>query len=250
MVKWVQKLKQLYNNNLKCPNRCQFDEEFYKLLQVLYSFGFYQPKPSKTRVVLGIVMFMLMMITYLAGATKDAVTGNLNQTLINVTYFCFIGAVATQILSFACNQKKFIGMIKELHLLHKRADDESIENLSTKCGLIVQIYEWFVAVLVVAATVLQLGGLGVFRLIMPSIYDLFAFGLFYPILLTVNFIHVALLGLIFVVTDLMPVICMLRIEQNLKFLLNDLRTCTNTGLFRSSQREINRCAEYHAEIIK
>jgi hypothetical protein len=243
MVKLVQKLKQLYNKYLKCPNRCQFDEEFYKLLQILYLLGFYQPNPSKTGVVLKIVMFAFMIITYLAGAIKDAVTGNLNQALINVIAFCFVGAVAIQIISFACNQKKFIGIIKELHLLHKRADDESIEKLSKKCNSTVKVYKCFVTVIIVAIIVLHLVGLRVFRLFMPSIYDLLAFGSFYSILLTVNSIHAELLSITFVVTDLMPIICMLRIEQNMKFLLNDLRTCTST-------KEINRCAEYHAEIIK
>jgi 7tm Odorant receptor len=252
--KIVEKLKSFYQKYLKCRNEHRLDKDFHALLQILYWFGFYQPSPTKTRIAYGVVMFVFLFMTYVMGALNETATtwqeGNLNQALINVMGFCFAASLATLVLSFVQNQKGFIDMIRELNGMHEYDHEESVDVLRKKNVIMVKIYKTFMIVMASALIGLHFIGLKAFRLFMPSIYDLLATGLFYEILLTVNSTHLYVAALVTVACDLLPILCIIRAEYNVKFLCHDLRHCTDSGLIRVSQRNVDACAKYHAAIIE
>jgi hypothetical protein len=250
----VEKLKCFYQKYLKCPNTERLDVDFHAILQIFYWFGFYQTSPTKKRIAYGVLMFVFLFVTYLMGALNSAVTlwqeGDLNQALINVMAFCLVAALSTLVLSLVSNQKGFIDMIRELNGMHEYDHEEEVDALRKQNLKLVKIYRAFVTVLTVAAIGLHFIGLKLFRLIMPSIYDLLATGLFNEILLAVNSTHAYLLVLVTVACDLLPILCIIRAEFNVKFLCHDLQHCTDSGQVRVSQRNIDACAKYHAAIIE
>jgi 7tm Odorant receptor len=199
-------------------------------------------------------MFGFLLVTYLMGVFNDAATsfqdGNMNQALINIMGFCIVVSAATLILSFMSNNTKFVDMIRELNGMHEYDHEESVDILRKNCLKMFKIYRFFIIIVGSVAILLHLIGLKTFRLIIPSIYDLLANGLFYEILLTVNSIHVYLFALLFVACDLWPILSIIRAEYNVRFLCHDLRHCTNSGLVRLNQRNIDACAKYHAAIIE
>jgi 7tm Odorant receptor len=249
--KLIEKLKCFYQKYLKCPNTERLDAEFHAVLQMFYWFGFYQPSPTKTRTAYGVLMFGFLMVTYSVGALNAALQeDNLNNALMNVMAFCFASALSTLVLSFMSNKTKFVDMIRELNGMHEYYHEESVDILRKNCLKMVKIYRTFAIAMGSATIVAYFLGLKVFRLFIPSIYDLLANGLFYEILLTVNSIHEYLFGLIIGACDLMPILSIVRAEYNVKFLCHDLRHCTDSGLVRVSQRNIDDCAKYHSAIIE
>jgi hypothetical protein len=252
--KIVEKLKRFYQKYLKCPNTERLDADFHALLQIFYWFGFYQPSPTKTRIAYGAFMFGFIFVTILMGALNKAVTlweeGDLNLALINVMSFCFVGASSTLVLSFVSNQKGFIDMIRELNGMHEYDHEEAVDALRKKNLIMVKIYRTYMIVAGSAVIALRFVGLKAFRLFMPSIYDLLATGIFNEILLTLNATHVYIAVLVIIACDLLPILCIVRAEYNVKFLCHDLRHCTDSGLVRVSQRNIDACAKYHAAIIE
>jgi hypothetical protein len=252
--KVVEKLKSFYQKYLKCPNTEKLDADFHAILQIFYWFGFYQPSPTKTRIAYGVLMFVFILTTYLMGALNEAITagqeGDLNLALIDVMGFCFVISLATLVLSFVSKRKEFIDMIREFNGMHEYDHEEEVDALRKKNLKIVKIYTAFSLSIAPVATIAHLLGLKTFRLVMPSIYDLLATGMFYEILLTVNAINLFLLMLSFVACDLLLILSIIRAESNVKFLCHDLRHCTDSGIVRTSQRNIDACAKYHAAIIE
>jgi 7tm Odorant receptor len=249
--KLVEKLKCFYQKYLKCPNTHRLDKDFHAILQIFYWFGFYQPSPTKTRTAYGVLMFGFLIMTNLMGALNAALQeDDLNKALMNVMAFCFASALSTLVLSFMSNKTKFIDMIRELNGMHEYDHEESVDILRKNCLKMFKIHRTFAIAMCSATIVSYFLGLKTFRLIMPSIYDSLANGLFYEILLTVNSIHVYLFTLLFVACDLLPILSIVRAEYNVKFLCHDLRHCTDSGLVRVSQRNIDACAKYHAAIIE
>jgi 7tm Odorant receptor len=252
--KLVEKLNCFYQKYRKCPNTDRLDKDFHAILQIFYWFGFYQPSPTKTRIAYGVLMFGFIFVTYLMGALNDAATTlqdeDLNQALMNVIIFCVIASLTTLVLSFITNKTKFVDMIRELNWMHEYDHEETVDILRKNCLKMVKIYRFFIIIVGSIKNLLHLIGLKTFRLFMPSIYDLLENGLFYEILLTVNSIHVYLFALLFVACDLMPILSIIRAEYNVNFLCHDLRHCTDSGLVRVSQRNIDACAKYHAAIIE
>jgi hypothetical protein len=252
--KLVNKLKNFYQKYLKCPNEHCLDADFHAILQTFYWFGFYKPSPTKTRIGYGVLMFVFLFVTYLMGAANGAATAlhdvKLNLALINVMAFCIVSSVATLVLSLVSSQKRFIDMIRDLNGMHEYDHEEAVDVLRKKNLKMVKIYRTFMIAVVSAATGFHLLGLNLFRLFMPSIYDLLATGALYEILLTVNSIHMYSAILVAVACDLLPILSFIRTKYNVKFLCHDLRHCTDSGLVRDNQRNIDACAKYHAAIIE
>jgi hypothetical protein len=252
--KLVDKLKCFYRKHLKCPNTERFDTEFHAILQIFYWVGFYQPSPTKSRIGYGVFMFAFLIVLHLMGSLNGATTTwqecNLKQALMNIMAFCFVAPLSTLVLSFATNKTKFVDMIRELNGMHEYDHEESVDILRKNCLKMVKIYKAFAIALCTAITVAYFLELKTFRLIMPSIYDLLANGIFHEILLSVNLIHAYLLDILLVACDLLPILCYIRAEYNVKFLCHDLRHCTDSGLVRVNQRNIDACAKYHAAIIE
>lgn len=252
--KIVEKLKSFYKKFLKCPNTERLDKDFHALFQILYLYGFYLPNPSKIRACYGIFMYAFVLVTFLMGGYQGATTalqdGNMNQALLNVICFCYGAPLATLVLSIAKNQTKFVDMTKGLGKLHEFDQEETVEVLRKKNLKLTKIYIIFIKTLGTVGVVLPLMGYKTYRLFMPSIYDLLATGSFYELFLSLNSVHLYEFVLLLAVCDLYIIFCIIRVEYNIKFLCEELRNCTDSGLFRVSQRNIDACAKYHSTIIE
>lgn len=258
MVKIVKKLiemaEKVCSAALNCPNKNRFDPEFYGLLKILFSFGIYQPKPTKKRIAFGVLMILFLFVTFLMGCIKNALVGlheeNFNKAFINGACFCFVFPVLVLVVSFMRNRIKFIRMLRDLHTIHSFYEEGSMEVLSRKCLKIVKAYRAFMAILCFTLITFHALGLKVFRLIMPSIYDLLADGPFYYILVTVNSVHLLCLALVMTVCDLILILCIIRLKEKVKFLCHNLRNCTDSNLFHRNKRKLVRCVQYHATLIR
>lgn len=252
--KIVEKLKSFYKKYLKCPNTERLDKDFHALFQILYLYGFYLPNPSKLRACYGISMYAFLLVTFLMGGYQGATTalqdGNMNQTLLNVICFCYVAPVATLVLSIAKNKTKFVDMTKDLGRLHEFDQEETVEVLRRKNLKLTKIYIIFIKFLTTIVVLMPLMGYKTYRLFMPSIYDLLATGSFYELFMSINFVHVYALVLLLAACDLYIIFSIIRVEYNIKFLCEELRNCTDSGLIRVSQRNIDACAKYHSTIIE
>lgn len=256
---WKQ-LKQCYYNFFQCPNEDNFDEDFQKVLQTFYFFGFYRPKNIKERVFYGAFMFTVLLLTCIFGnlnyLVKTFIADEPNTIafssgfLLVLSLLSYLASFATQIILFACNQDRVIQMINEFHLMHEASDQGIIDDRKRKCLLMIRLYNLFLVVGGTTWVVFKVLGLSPYKLLMPAIYDELAVGYFsYGLLLLTNLIHLFCIIQIMVSCDLLHVICIIRAEANLKILCDKLRCCTNDTDLNKNERNLIGCMRYHCAII-
>jgi hypothetical protein len=218
IVRLCTRVNDFYRKHLKCPNEDNFDPEFQQLLQIMYFLGWYQPKPTKKRIVYGICTFFFLILVDFIGVLWNAVaaysSGNLIIALVNLAIGPFYINLVSQVFLFAFKSKKVISYIQDLHFMHDCDDEESIEVLRKNCSRIGNLYKFSMIVL---ASLIYFVGLKL------SISEELAIGPFYYFFILINFGRVYCLALVIISHDLLPIFCMMRLEENLNLLTNDLR---------------------------
>lgn len=252
-MKIVKALKQFYQLHLEFPNEEKFDGDFQQLLQIFYFFGFYQPTPSKKRVIYGALTFTILVLTTILGPINNAVkayyVGDMALVLASCLLISYMVSYAIQIALFSFNQKHIIGIIKEFHLMHEADGEKVIQKLGTKCMVMTKCYNLFLYVAGLSYVVFKFFGLNPYKLIIPAIYDEVAVGYFYYVLSCVNVAHIVCLMPILTACDLLHIICIVRIEAHLKLLCRKVRCCAEDNDLEKSERELVACMRYHVSII-
>ena len=255
MEKIVQNIRERRDKFFLCPNNEKIDEDFYKILQIFYAFGFYQtPNSSKSRIYYGIISFVGLILTYnllmTFEAIKSARDGNFTNVLIASVLFLLSFPFVVQTVSFSMNQRKFVDMIKNLQSLHEHGNEETIKNLQKKCLKMLKFYLYYLLISLFGVLVLKLAGISAFTLLLPVLYDRLADIFLYPFVLFINFFHC--IGNIFVTTicDCFPIFCMKRLEANLNLLNYDLRHCTDSLDQKENEKNLIACVRYHEAIMR
>lgn len=86
-----------------------FDKDFGKIVQSFFAFGFYQPKPSKSRAALGILTFITIIFSNVLAHIREAILSinekNLSKTLFCAMLFVFNLPLLVQTVCFSLNQE-------------------------------------------------------------------------------------------------------------------------------------------------
>lgn len=244
-----------YERHFKCPNQDHLDDDFQKLLQVFYVFGFFQPeKWTKWRSLYGFFMFTFVFLTFMIGSVSNFVTeikqDHLSIAFLNISGFFFILPMAILTFWFVWNQKNFMKLVKDLHEMHNSKNEALMDVVRKKSLKLGKFYKVFILMNVLLLIVLHGTGLKAFKLFMQGIYDIFADGPLYPFFLTINLIHMVCLASLLYPCDLLLVLMILRIEANVKFLSYDLKNCANNLNKWINDRDFKRVPMYHIKIIK
>jgi 7tm Odorant receptor len=259
-MKLLEKIKRFYRNYLKCPGTETFDDEFQKVLQIFYAFGWYHPStPSTGRKVYGALTFAGVLLTNFAGALRETIMGfqegNLNKALMNGMALMHSISIITQILSLIMNKTKALKLMRKLHTLHVEEEmnferNEAMIALRRNCLQMIKFYKYVLALSATILIVPSLFGFGFFKLAFPAIYDVFAEGSLRQLLLAVNIFHSYCYAFIIAAVDMYLIFCMMRIETNINFLCNKVGNCTENFSFRANEREANDCVDYHVAILE
>lgn len=247
-------LKRFYQRYLKCSNKEKFDKDFHQILEVFYYFGFYQSTPSKKRVLYGIFMFIVLVLTCTFGplnyVLKAYNTGDISSALTSGLCFSYMVSFATQIATFAFNQDSVIAMIKKFHLLHESEDEHVIQDYRKKCLFMMGCYQLLLKLAGSMWIIFKFFGLNPYNLFIPAIYDKLAYGYFYYFLFPLNLVHLACLIPLYTACDFLHIICIVRAEANLKILSEKLRSCTDDIDLKRNEKNLVACIRYHFAIIE
>lgn len=249
-----EKFKKFFISHLLCTNENKFDEEFQHLLQIAYLFGFYQPKPSKGRMVYGVFMLFFILVSVVLGSIKDGILshreGNLGKTVMNVAIAIYSSTFAIQGFKIAFCSSRLTNMVKEFHSMHEWTDEDSLQFYRKRCLWLLKFYSVLTITCMTVLVVAKLFGFNTFTLFIPAIYDSLAVGPFYYFFLCVNFIQGYCFAIAAVSFDLLHIFCVVRAEANLKFLNNSLKSCTDSGNLKRNEKDLIACVKYHWAIIE
>lgn len=232
----------------------KFDEDLHAILQFYYCLGFYQPAPTKKRIVFGILMFIFGPLSYTLGAVKDAWIAyheeDVTKIVLNVFCMGFGITMITQIVTFVCKRKRIIDMMGQLQSLHEHEDDEAMEVYRRKCKFSVKFYLFYVNFCIVILIVLYCFGYNQYKLISPAVYDVWANGYATYFLLFINTISSVVLTFVFTAGELIHLLCMVRVDANLKFLSEKLRRCADGENLLQNEKDLIACVKYHSATIR
>lgn len=251
MRKFVEKCRKISKNFFQCPNN-KFDEEFKQIFQYFYFFGFYQPTPSRSRILLGIFSLSFVLLSYILAVLENGIAswkeGNINKISVFFSIIVINVPFLTQLIFFAWNQNKFIVMVKTLQSLHEYRNKDTVQNLSKKLLKMMKFYLYGLFLVLMVLLVSKLAGYGTFKLLLPVLYDRFADGLGFFFLLPLNIFHYICAAYLLAICDLFSIFCMMRLEANLKFLSYDLRHCTDSLDQKENEKNLTACVKYHQAI--
>lgn len=256
LMKFVEVFKRFYRLHLKLRNgryNDKFEDDFYAVLELLYWCGFYQPNPTKKRIVYGIFMFICLPLSYTLGGIKDAYksykTGRFLKLMLNV-YSTSVGlSILTQFINLTFKRSRVVEMIKKLQSMHSSDNEEAMDVLRKKYLFFLKLYRSYLHFVLAAFMLAKVFGLNYFILIFPSFYDIWASGNLYYILLIFNSVCAQFFLFSFLACDLMQILCMVRVDANLKFLGDKLRRCTDGENLQENERKLIACVKYHSIII-
>jgi hypothetical protein len=239
-MKMCKRVKAFYRKHLKYPNEDNFDPEFQKILQTMYFFGWFQPKPTKTRILYGVCTFFFLILTHFIGVLIEALavyTENSIRALVNLAILPFNIALVSQVFLFAFNSKKVIIRIRELHLMKDKK--WSIEFLKRNCLRIGKLYK--VSMIVLISLIYFFGQ-------KLSIYDDLAIGPFYYFVILINILRGYCLTLVIISHDLLTIFCLMRLEENVNLLTYNLRRSLDGKLLQAGKRNIKKCSSHRLKI--
>lgn len=254
MKKLVKIFKTFYSAYLRCPDGEKFDTDFRVILEIFHFLGFYQPVTSKKSILYGAFMFTFTLICYFFGALKDVVlsyyNNNISMMITSAVSLPLALAMINQVLKFIANRAKIIELMTDLQAIHEDKDKNFIQKYRKTSLLLIKAYHCFLTIGSLAIIIARLCGIRTFKLFIPTIFDGLANGSFYNTMLFMNLIQTLLLGEVFLTCDLFHILCMIKIEANLKLLNAKLRNCADRNEAADNEMELIACVRYHVAIIE
>jgi hypothetical protein len=248
----VEKVKKFYEKYLKYENRLRFDPEFKLMMQLLYFFGWYHPEPTKHRKAYGVFMFSFVLLSLFFGCISYTISGFSNADLsagfLNLSASFIILSLMVLIVTLALNSTKLTDHLEELKMQHEYYNDDKIKELSQKSFKAAKVFACMVMILLSTVCVMKALGFGMFRLIIPAIYEHLAISVIYYPMMLINLVHYVMFGVVAVMCDMLPIFCVARIVTNMRFLAHEIRNCTNSDRHEENEYELKACQRYYQEI--
>lgn len=243
---------QAFVETFQLPDGKAFENDFRQLMNIFYVCGLYRPVASSANFAKSFIIFVLLMVTMLSGVFKDLIMtwicGDIYGTLLFATTCSLIFAVTIQSSNVVLKGGKITVMIKNLQSLHE-GNEESMKVYQDLCSNLVKYYMIMSPLSIAMLALSKMFGFDFFKLIIPAIYDELAVGSFYNIFLFVSFVHILICSPLFMACELLHVLCMIRIEGNMKILGTKLRSCADGKNFTENEEKLNTCIKYHCAII-
>jgi predicted ferric reductase len=148
----------------------------------------------------------------------------------------------------AWNSKNISKYAEDLQKLHERHHNEEIQVLSKKCFRFAKCLFWFLITTTLVVCLLSKLGFKNFELLVPAIYDVFATGPFYYVLMIINTVHMFAIIAALIVCDLFPSFCVARIVKNQAFAAHDFEHCTDSFDPKVNENSLNASMKYYAAI--
>lgn len=259
MLTWSNRIRKFYEDNLKCPIEGQIDLEFKTIVQILYFFGFIggygQPHRTKQRAVYGVLSCVLTALTVqlgMCGGFFEALSErDVAKSMMLGAGTVFVAPVIVLILTMLRKPSEITSQIIELNGLHLKYDvNSAMSVISKKCGIMLKAYAFVLTLLAAAYVIAKVSGHGLFVLVIPAIYDKLANGYAHFIWMLVNIVHSLCYGSLVLVSDLLPIFCMVRIAANMKLLGREVRKSADNFHFRVNEEALSECIDYHCKIIE
>jgi hypothetical protein len=248
----VEKVKKFYEKYLKYENRLRFDPEFKLMMEILYFFGWYHPEPTKHRKAYGVFMFSFVLLSFFFGCISYTISGiandDLSTGLLTLCSSFIILSVMVLVATLALNQTKFTDHLEELKMQHEYYNDDKIKELSQKCCKLAKGFACMMIIVILVGCVMKAMGSGMFRLLIPAIYDHLAIDVLYYPMMLINLVHFVLLLTVVVLCDMLPIFCVARIVTNMRFLAHEIRNSTNSDRHEENEYELKACQRYYQEI--
>jgi hypothetical protein len=173
---------------------------------------------------------------------------NVFNGIINISLTTVSLSVMAQVASLAWNSKEITQTLGELHKLHDRHNNEQIQVLSKKCFRIAKCHLCLVMIAAFIVSVMAVAGLQHFKLIFPVIYDVFATGPLYYVLIAANLFHMVIVAATIVACDLLPSFCVARIEKNQSLVAHDFEHCADSVDRKNNEKSVKAGIKYYAAI--
>lgn len=259
MLTWPNRIRKFYEDNLKCPIEGQIDLEFKTIVQILYFFGFIggygQPNRTKPRAVYGVLSCVLTALTVqlgMCGGYFEAFSErNVAKSMLLGSGIVLLAPVIVLILTMLRKPLEITSQIIELNGLHSKYDvDFAMSVISKKCEVMLKAYAFLLTLFAVAYVIAKVSGHGLFVLVIPAIYDKLAYGYAYYFWMLVSIVHSFCYGSLVLVSDLLPIFCMIRIAANMKLLSREVRKSADNFHFRVNDEALSECIDYHCKIIE
>lgn len=252
-MEFYRKFKSLCVKLFEFPNNEKFDQDFQQILQYFYFFGFYHSERlTKHRATYGTLMFVFVVLSFIAGCFKDAVIGFTNSEFIRAMTTLVVGLFAlslpAQIVPLVLKRSDMISMLKMLHNLHEVDEEHLMDVYKKKCFKIMKYYK---ALLLSEAAILSLLSLlpfYIFDLVIPVAYDTIPTEYFHSLFMIVNSLQAFCMAFLFVSSDLLHIFCMIRIEGNIRNLCYKLNNCTDNKDVQTNENELIACIKHHQAI--
>lgn len=250
-MSWIHKIKQKLQELFVCPNN--FGVDLQVILQYLFAVGIYHPETSKARMAYGIFMVTLL-FSYNTECIKGFITGvKTNESKLifyHGLYLVSAALILTQSFNFATNVKGFKGIYEHI----KRMKDFDSEQIMVKYEeLSKRITSFFVIYVRFVLFVLTLGNLLLGKhnhLITPTPFDKFTDGYLFYFTFFINFMQLGTIAHIYVSVEMLPIVCMLKIEACFEHLTEKIAACTNDINMQINENNLKKCIKYHVELLR
>lgn len=215
----LRKVKKALSSYFICSNEDKFDDDFLRVLQIYFLFGFYHPTWSKNRIIYGTFMFIFICITVVLGGLKSIFDSwanrSMRQLLLDVPITVYTVLFIAQLVTFIAKQGQIIDFLK---VLHESNNEQLIQSYREKCSKLVKFYTIFLQIAVSSVVTFYFSGFKIFTFPIPALYDELANGDFFYLLLVINIIQYYSATTCFVPSDLLHVLCIVRVGANLELL--------------------------------
>lgn len=245
--KWFKVKKDLTKlvGNFNFPNGREFDDDFRQILNIFRLTGFYRSDSSKSSFAMKYFMFIFVVLTFTSGLLKDLILvlheGKVHEALMHAVVLSIEFTFSAIVFNFIKNQSDILDLVKALQKLHDPSDEPEMEVYRKTILKMLKLYK------IGMVGHVFLIGLGLYKLVAHAIYDVLAEGKLYGLFLFINAIHTCIFLALFIPCEFLHILCMKRIEGNLKFLGSKLRNCTDD---ENPEVALARCIKYHCEILE
>lgn len=232
---------------LDLPNKHEFERDFYQIMLGFYACGLTHKIPN-----FKFFIYVFSALSFLLGMFKDSISaamkGDLNFTLLFAAIFSLLMANTVQCYILFKKNSRIVDMMKTMQALHEREDDNEVEAYRNLGITLINLYKIFFGFAFFFLTTMRLFGISACQFILPVIYDVFAddFG----ILLSIHIPHVAYAMVLFITIEMVHVICMIRVEANLKILGEKLKHCADADDLEANEQNLIACIKYHRAILE
>ena len=242
----MENLRQIVNRAkeaLKFEDEKLFDEDFGLVMKGFFYTAVYRSEKIKRNFWIS----FFVPLTVILGAIKDTLywfyMGEIVEFLINAVFLICMATCYAEVRNFWEKQETIVELVKDIQKLHPREYDLKIDRNYRKTAT--RVIKAFMACTFgfeLVACVLLCFGITFSTLMYPMILDVVAKGKLYGLLAILNVPHLVLGTICSASGEFLHILCVFRLEANLKILAEKLKNAVN-------ESDLISCVEYHLKIM-